>query len=96
MYIVSITYKVPLDQIDKYLNAHVEYLKEQYAVGIFLASGRKVPRDGGIILAKAANKDELMKVLEKDPFNQNNLADYQITEFIPSMTCDELASIKEL
>lgn len=96
MYILSITYKVPLDQIDKYLNAHVEYLKEQYAVGIFLASGRKVPRDGGIILAKAANKDELMKVLEKDPFNQNNLADYQITEFIPSMTCDELASIKEL
>ena len=47
MFIISLTYKVPLDRIDEELNNHVEFLKEQYALGNFQASGRKVPRTGG-------------------------------------------------
>lgn len=53
MFIVSLTYHASLEQIDAYLAEHVAFLKEQYAQGHFLASGRKVPRTGGIILARA-------------------------------------------
>ena len=59
MFIISLTYKVSLQQIDKELNNHVRYLKAQYAAGNFLASGRKVPRTGGVILSQMKDRIEL-------------------------------------
>ncbi|GGX25276.1 YciI family protein [Aquimarina muelleri] len=63
MYIISLTYKVSLETIDSYLDAHIEYLNEQYNLENFQASGRKIPRTGGIILSKISNKKELLKIL---------------------------------
>ncbi len=90
MYIVSLTYKVSLEKIEEFLPKHVEYLKKQYSLGNFIASGRKVPRTGGVILSNVSDETKLMEVLDKDPFKQNNLADYDVIEFVPSMVCDEL------
>ena len=90
MFIINLTYKTELGKVDQYINKHIEFLNEQYELGNFLASGRKVPRTGGIILSKVGNKSELKKIIEKDPFKIKNLADYELTEFIPSKTCDEL------
>jgi uncharacterized protein YciI len=84
-------YKVPLDTVDKYLNAHVVYLKDQYKLGNFIASGKKVPRVGGVILSTVKSKEELVRIIEKDPFSINNIADYEIIEFIPTMTNPQLA-----
>ncbi len=95
MFIISLTYKVPLEKIDEELNNHVEFLKEQYALGNFLASGRKIPRTGGIILSQIKDKIELESIIHKDPFYQNDLADYDVTEFVPSMTSDKLKCILE-
>ena len=68
MFIINLTYKTELDKIDQYLNDHIEFLNEHYKIGCFLASGRKVPRTGGIILARAKNKSELEEILEKGSF----------------------------
>ena len=95
MYIVSLTYKASLEAIDKEPNNHIDYLKKQYAAGNFLASGRKIPRNGGVILAKAQSREELDEILKQDPFNQNNLADYEVIEFVPSMTSKELSYLLE-
>ena len=95
MYIVSLTYKASLEAIDKELNNHIDYLKKQYAAGNFLASGRKIPRNGGVILAKAQSREELDEILKQDPFNQNNLADYEVIEFVPSMSSKELSYLLE-
>ncbi|MBP6429900.1 MAG: YciI family protein [Bacteroidales bacterium] len=95
MYIVSLTYKASLEAIDKELNNHIDYLKKQYAAGNFLASGRKIPRNGGVILAKAQSREVLDEILKQDPFNQNNLADYEVIEFVPSMTSKELSYLLE-
>ena len=95
MFIVSLTYHAPLEQIDAYLAEHVAFLKEQYAQGHFLASGRKVPRTGGIILARAASKEALEALLHHDPFYRHDLAGYDIVEFIPSMSSAELAFLCE-
>ncbi|WP_282043404.1 YciI family protein [Winogradskyella flava] len=90
MFIINLTYKRELENVDHYLNEHIEFLNEQYELGNFLASGRKIPRTGGIILSRVENKSELEKIIDKDPFNINELADYELTEFIPSKTCNEL------
>ena len=95
MYIVNLTYKVSLEAVDNYLDNHVEYLNEQYQLGNFHASGRKVPRTGGIILSKMSDKNELLKTIAKDPFKTNDLADYEITEFTPTKTCEELEFLTE-
>ncbi|MGA9047227.1 YciI family protein [Sulfuricurvum sp.] len=95
MFIISLTYIKPLEEVDALLEEHVEYLKEQYRLGNFLASGRKVPRDGGIILARAVAREEIETIISLDPFYRHKIASYEITEFTPTMTSPELAFLKE-
>ncbi|WP_317125078.1 YciI family protein [Tenacibaculum discolor] len=73
----------------------MEFLNKQYELGHFIASGRKIPRTGGVILSNVKSKSELEKIIEKDPFKKNELADYELTEFVPSKTCEELKFLME-
>jgi uncharacterized protein YciI len=95
MFVVSLTYLCGLEKIEKHLPAHLAYLQRHYATGTFLASGRKNPRSGGVILAMAENQSELQCILAEDPFKIHHLADYEVTEFIPSRTAPELAFLLE-
>ncbi len=94
MFIVALTYTAPLARIDEFLEGHRAFLVEQYARGLFLMSGRKEPRDGGIIVAHAASRAELEAVLRDDPFHQAGVARYEITEFVPTMTAEALAAYR--
>lgn len=85
MFIASLTYKVELSEVDKHLDAHVAYLKKYYALNKFIVSGRKIPRTGGIIIADFSTEAELNAVLKEDPFCIADVADYDITEFTPTM-----------
>lgn len=95
MFIVSLTYVKPLEEVDAHLAEHVAYLQRQYRNGVFLASGRKVPRTGGIILARAADRQTLQRILAEDPFYHQRIADYEVVEFVPSMTASELTMLRE-
>jgi len=90
MFIVSLTYIKDIEVVESHLKKHIEYVKEQYSKGFFIASGRKVPRIGGVILSNIKDKEELMDVLKEDPFYKNEVAKYDIIEFVPSMTSKEL------
>lgn len=95
MFIISLTYTVPLELVDKHLEDHVAFLNKQYELGHFAASGRKVPRTGGIILSMMSNKKELLNILEQDPFKIQQLAHYDITQFVPSKTSEALKFLLE-
>ncbi|RWX66332.1 hypothetical protein EN780_15485 [Mesorhizobium sp. M4B.F.Ca.ET.089.01.1.1] len=95
MFVVSLNYKVPLAEIDRLGPAHVEWLKACYAEGIFVASGPKRPRTGGIIIARAP-RDVLDARLADDPFARAGAADYNVTEFTAKMTVAQLDAFKEL
>jgi len=86
MFIVSITYKKKLADVDRHLDAHVAYLKNCYMREQFIASGRKKPRTGGVIIANIATREELDEVLSSDPFYRADIADYDVIEFAPTMT----------
>jgi len=81
MFVIELTYKVDLAEIDANMRAHMAFLNEQYAAGRFLASGRKIPRDGGIILALADSRQEVEALVQRDPFVSRGLADYRVIEF---------------
>jgi uncharacterized protein YciI len=81
MFIIELTYKVPTAVIDENMANHVAFLERYYHSGHFLASGRKEPRDGGLIFARAGSRKEVEDIIAQDPFNINKLAEYRIIEF---------------
>ncbi|WP_454871417.1 YciI family protein [Paraburkholderia xenovorans] len=81
MYVIDLIYTASLDRIDDALEAHRAFLARQFEAGVFVAAGPKVPRDGGIILAVRVERDKLDEILASDPFAQQNLARYEVTEF---------------
>lgn len=89
MYIAILTYKKPLSEVDKYLAAHREYLVRHYAAGDFIASGPQTPRIGGVIMMKAESRTDVDVIISQDPFYINNIADYQLVEFTPTMFKNE-------
>lgn len=91
MFVILITYTQPLSQVDALLEAHVRWLDEQYAAGCFLASGRRIPRIGGVVLAVAESEEALRSILRHDPFLQHGVAEYEIIEFVPSKADPRLA-----
>ncbi|MDO4640265.1 MAG: YciI family protein [Neisseria sp.] len=95
MFIIDIHYTAELSEIERHLAAHRDYLDHYYAQGAFLFSGRKEPREGGVIIARAANRMEIEKIVSEDPFYQANIGEYRITEFIPTKTAKELASFAD-
>jgi len=94
MFVVSLTYKVPLAEIDRLAPAHMEWLKACYAEGVFVASGPKKPRTGGVIIARGP-RDVLDARLAADPFAKAGAADYDVTEFMAKMTAAALAAYNE-
>lgn len=89
MFIAILTYKKPLSEVDKYLAAHREYLARHYATGDFIASGPQTPRIGGVIMMKAESRTDVDVIISQDPFYINNIADYQLVEFTPTMFKNE-------
>jgi uncharacterized protein YciI len=90
MFVIELIYKVPLTEIDAHMAAHVNFLKKYYAAGNFLVSGRKIPRDGGIILAVGQSRRQIETIMEEDPFTAHGLADVRIIEFQASQRADDI------
>jgi uncharacterized protein YciI len=86
MFIVDLHYIVPLETLDSYMTEHVKFLQKYYKQNVFVASGRKVPRTGGIILALAESREKLDAILSEDPFFIHKLAEFKVTEFQTSQT----------
>jgi uncharacterized protein YciI len=63
------------------MTEHVKYLQKYYKLNRFVASGRKVPRTGGIILALAGSREEIDAIIAEDPFYTHQLARFTVTEF---------------
>lgn len=85
MFVVSLTYTAELVEVDKHIDDHLAYLDKYYESGHFIASGRKVPRSGGVILAHAPSRQDLDKILSEDPFSKAQVATYDVVEFLPTM-----------
>lgn len=78
MYIVSLTYTRPVDEVDAVLDAHVAWLDKYFAAGVFITAGRKEPRTGGVIIVKDIDPERLNTILQEDAFQA--VADYEVTK----------------
>jgi uncharacterized protein YciI len=90
MFVIELVYKTELTKIDAHMAAHVKFLKKYYASGHFVISGRKIPRDGGIILAVGKSRQEIDTIVREDPFHAHGLAEFRIIEFRASQRADDI------
>jgi uncharacterized protein YciI len=90
MFVIELIYKADLAKIDANMAAHMKFVKKYYAAGNFLVSGRKIPRDGGIILAVGKSRDEIEAIAREDPFVTKGLADVRVIEFRVSQRADDV------
>lgn len=93
MFIIELTYIKDLHEVDRCLEAHIQYLDMYYAMGNFICSGRKNPRNGGVILCNAADLAEVNQIIQADPFYKEKIASYKITEFQPTKYADDFAKL---
>jgi uncharacterized protein YciI len=93
MFIVQLNYKVEISEVDRYLQAHREFLDYHYKQGLFLASGPMKPRTGGILIALTKDREYLESVLKQDPYHLAEIADYQLIEFTPVKHRPELSDL---
>jgi uncharacterized protein YciI len=93
MFVIELTYQASLEEIDASMAAHVAFLKKYYASGNFLVSGRKIPRDGGIIVATAKGRPQIEAIVREDPFVARGLATFRIIQFRASQAADELSKL---
>ena len=91
MFIIELIYKAELEKIDARMGAHMKFVRKYYKAGNFLVSGRKIPRDGGIILAVGESREAIEAIAKEDPFYTHGLADYRVIEFRASQRADDVA-----
>ena len=90
MFVIELIYKAPLAQIDAQMAAHVKYLKKHYASGRFVVSGRKVPREGGVIIAVGDSREQIEAIAREDPFCVRGIAEFRVIEFRASQRAADL------
>ncbi|MFJ8888421.1 YciI family protein [Streptomyces sp. NPDC102402] len=95
MFVLELTYTAPVEHVDALMTEHVAWLDTQYAAGVFVASGRKNPRDGGVILAVGEDRGEIEEIAASDPFAAHGVCAYRITEFLATKTSEALAPYRQ-
>ncbi|VEB02149.1 YciL domain-containing protein [Klebsiella pneumoniae] len=67
--------------------------KKAMLTASFSPPGRRIPRTGGVILAKCDSRETLQARLSQDPFQQLGLARTEIIPFEASMASPALQSL---
>jgi len=83
LFVIDLTYITALETVDQLITSHMAFIERCYASGLFLASGAKVPRTGGVIIARGRTVADIEALITGDPFHMAGVAKYRITEFDP-------------
>ncbi|ARN83687.1 YciI family protein [Methylocystis bryophila] len=81
-YLLEGKHLVPFAELQNLLPEHHAYLQAGYDSGHFLFSGPQAPPDGGILVARAKNREELDALLASEPFvREGKMVFTRVTEF---------------
>jgi len=81
LFVVLMHYTKPLPDVDAVRAAHIAHLERAAAAGTVLAWARRDPPTGGVVVAAAADRPTLERVLAEDPYVQAGVAKPEIVEF---------------
>jgi uncharacterized protein YciI len=93
MYLILLNYKVPIEEVERATPAHREFLDRAYQAEKLLLSGPKVPRTGGVIIARTKTREEVDQLICEDPFFSEKNCRHEVIEFQALKFLPALASL---
>lgn len=81
MFLLLSRYVKPLEEADRWLPEHREFLDRHYAAGDFVVSGPREPREGGVIVTVDMDRARVEAILAEDPFQREGVSTYEIIAF---------------
>jgi uncharacterized protein YciI len=88
MFVLLLRYVRPLEEVDALMRDHMRWVNEHYAAGRFVVSGRQIPRNGGVILARGDDREEMERIAAADPFVAGGVATCEVIQFRASQSAD--------
>ncbi|MFF5016870.1 YciI family protein [Streptomyces sp. NPDC001165] len=94
MFVVTVTYTAPLDEVDRWRPAHGEWLNDLIARRLLLMAGRRPQWVGGVYVAPGMQAEEIDRLLATDPYLVNGVAEHHVVEFTPLLVAAGLEELK--
>ena len=95
MFVLIARYTKPIEEVDRLLDAHREWITRHADAGRILLTARQVPLTGGLILARGSGVEEIQAMVAEDPFHRAGLADYEVLEYAPVRAAPGLEGLLE-
>ena len=92
MFILLLSYIKPIEEVDGLMREHVAWLRRHFDAGRFVVSGRRIPRTGGVIVARGDDRDEIEAIAACDPFVTGGVATCEVIQFRASQTADDFVA----
>jgi uncharacterized protein YciI len=93
VFLLLLTYIKPLAEVDAIMREHMAWLNEHYDAGRFLVSGRRIPRTGGVIVARGDDREEIEALAATDPFVSRGVATCEVVQFRASQSAAGLEGL---
>ena len=81
MFLLLGRYLKPVDEVEVHLDAHRGWVRENAEAGRFVAAGREVPLQGGLLVAVGVTRDEVDAIIAADPYVIEGVAGYDVREY---------------
>ncbi len=81
MFLLLGRYLKPVDEVEEHLDAHRAWVRDHVKAGVFIAAGREIPLQGGLIVATGVTPDEVDAIIAKDPYFIQKVAEYDVREY---------------
>lgn len=88
MFVLLLTYTKPVEDVDALMRDHMRWLNDGYRDGRFVVSGRRVPRTGGVIIARGDDREAIEALAAADPFVSGGVATVEVIQFNASQAAD--------
>jgi len=85
LFIVTLTYVRPLEEVNKQLDAHRDWLVANTVAGRIAVAGPLEPRTGGLIVAHCGSRAELDQLMAEDPFVIEELVSVEVLCSTPAL-----------
>ena len=82
---------VPQSEVDRLLEGHKQFIIGGVNAGRVLCAGPRTVGKGGFIILRAESREELDGFLSTDPYMQNGILHFEVTEFTPLDFQDRIA-----
>ena len=93
MFLLRATYNRPIEEVDQLLEEHKAWIMKNFEAGRILLTARQVPLVGGIILATGGTEEDMVAMLDEDPFKRSGMAEYEVLEYAPVRAAERVEGL---